>query len=185
MRGRPWRGLIPLFITLLFLCLGGAFVAVQLRDQAQTLPHVPTNGVMFHAFGVPVDYQRCGFHTGSDWAAPTGTPIYAITDALVIYVGPLWLAGPGVGRGDKAIILDHGDYYTTYGHNSATFVAVGERVTRGQVIGEIGAEGYAGGPHLHIEKVMKATAPFTGNWQEPFVGCDGYVDPGAEGWSLW
>jgi murein DD-endopeptidase MepM/ murein hydrolase activator NlpD len=121
------------------------------------------------------------FHTGQDWFAPVGTPIYAIEDGSVVYVGPMWLSGEGVGRGDYSIILFHEaeGYYTTYGHNSVALVAAGEQVRRGQQIAEVGAEGYSPSPHLHLEKVV---TPFTGNWQQPFVGCEGYVDPGGR-WS--
>ena len=168
-----------IFLLILIILAGiGTFIYLRsVRDYA----HIPTRGVMGFAFGVPIDYQSCGFHTGQDWFAPTGTPVYAIEDALVVYVGPLWVAGPGVGRGDKSIILYHqaDDYYTTYGHNSAVFVNEGENVKRGKKIAEVGNEGYSGSPHLHFEKVV---VPFTGNWQHPFVGCDGYVDPGNE-WS--
>jgi murein DD-endopeptidase MepM/ murein hydrolase activator NlpD len=160
-----------ILLLIILLLVGGWFTVVQ------RFPHVPTRGVMLHPFGVPVSYQTCGFHTGSDWFAPVGTPVYAIEDGSVVYVGPLWLSGPGVGRGDYSIILFHeeGDYYTTYGHNSVALVIPGERVSRGQKIAEVGDEGYSPSPHLHLEKV---TARFTGDWQQPFVGCDGYVDPG-------
>lgn len=152
--------------------------ALNLYRDMQQWPHIPTRGVLFHPFGTPVDYQSCGFHTGEDWGGYQGAPIYAIEAGEVVYVGPLWLAGPGMGRGDHSIVLyhPHGDYYTTYSHNSVALVQPGERVARGQQIAEMGSEGYAGGPHLHLEKV---TTPFTGNWQEPFVGCDGYVRPSA------
>jgi murein DD-endopeptidase MepM/ murein hydrolase activator NlpD len=178
------QALVPIFFIPILLCLCGVIVVSRMWQIDPNLPHIPTRGIMFKAFGVPVDYQRCAFHTGSDWGAVLGAPIYAIEDGIVVYVGPLWLAGPGVGRGDHTIILDHGDYYTTYSHNSVALVAPGEQVQRGQVIAEIGDEGYSGGPHLHLEKVIKAISPFTGNWQEPFIGCDGYVDP-SDQWSWW
>ncbi|MGH2543691.1 MAG: M23 family metallopeptidase, partial [Ardenticatenaceae bacterium] len=155
--------------------------APPLFSELRSWPHVPTRGVMLHGFGVPVSYQNCGFHTGQDWFAPADTPVYAIEDGVVVYVGPLWLDGPKRGRGPYSIILYHdsGGYYTTYGHNSVALVAAGEPVQRGQKIAEVGSEGYSPAPHLHLEKVI---APFTGDWQKPFAGCEGYVDPGGR-WS--
>lgn len=171
------RRKLLLFFRLLLLGLFLATFALAYSwNDVRQWPHVPTHGVMFHPFGAPVAYQKCGFHTGEDWAGVIGAPIYAIEAGSVVYVGPLWLAGPGVGRGDYSIILYHeeGGYYTTYSHNSVALVQPGEQVQRGQQIAEMGSEGYSGGPHLHLEKVV---TPFTGNWQEPFVGCDGYVQP--------
>lgn len=166
-----------LLILLLLLLLGGGYLAQQMRHW----PHVPTYGAMLWDFGVPISYQSCGFHTGEDWFAPEGTPIFAPEPGVVVYVGPLWLDGPGRGRGPHSIILLHeaAGYYTTYSHNRVALVQPGEQVARGQKIAEIGDEGYSGSPHLHFEKVV---APFTGDWQEPFQGCDGYVDPGQR-WS--
>lgn len=175
-RVRPW---------LIVIIIVGAIVYIAYNNFVPTdASHVPTRGIMVYGFGIPVDYQTCGFHTGQDWFAPTGTPIYAVEAGTVVYVGPLWLSGPGVGRGDYSIILFHADpteggYYTTYSHNSVALVMEGETVEKGQQIAEVGQEGYAPSPHLHLEKVV---APFTGNWEEPFVGCDAYVDPGDE-WS--
>jgi murein DD-endopeptidase MepM/ murein hydrolase activator NlpD len=172
------RRLLLLVLLLLLLAgIGGAVMAARMRSW----PHFPTRGAMLHPFGVPVRYQTCGFHTGQDWFAPVGTPIYAIADGAVVYVGSLWLDGPGVGRGEHSIILYHsrGNYYTTYSHNSAALVQEGESVRRGQRIAEVGDRGYSPSPHLHLEKVV---TPFTGDWQQPFAGCDGYVDPGNR-WS--
>jgi murein DD-endopeptidase MepM/ murein hydrolase activator NlpD len=144
-------------------------------------PHVPTWGLMGAGFGQRVSYQNCGFHTGQDWFAPPGTPVFAVADGTVAYVGPLWLDGPGQGRGPYAIVLDHGGVYTTYSHNQRALVRAGETVRAGQRIAELGDEGYSGLPHLHLEKVV---VPWTGDWQQPFPGCTGYVDPGGD-WRWW
>ncbi|MBA3533678.1 MAG: M23 family metallopeptidase [Ardenticatenales bacterium] len=166
--------IIPL---LLLLLLGGGYLAMQMH----TWPHVPTYGAMLYGYGVPNNYQSCGWHTGGDWFAPEGTPIFAIEDGVVIHVGPLWFDGPDVGRGPYSIILYHEEagYYTTYGHNRVALVEPADLVQRGQQIAELGDLGYSGSPHLHLEKVV---VPYTGDWQHPFVGCDGYVDPGNR-WS--
>ena len=141
-------------------------------------PHVPTYGLMLKPFGEPVDYQECGFHTGQDWFAPIGMPVFATRLGTVMYVGPLWLSGKGVGRGEHAIVLDHGSHYSTYSHLSKALVEPGELIGAGQKIGEVGAEGFSRGPHLHLEWIEKAKTPWTGNWRVPFRGCDGYAEPG-------
>lgn len=84
-------------------------------------------------------------HAGVDFGAPYGTPIYAVTDGAVIYAG--WHGGHG-----NYVRLTHGGGTDTgYGHMSRIAVSVGEHVSRGQVIGYVGATGLATGPHLHYE----------------------------------
>lgn len=168
----------PRALALLLLIGAAALAALAYRGRGR--PHIPTYGLMFHGFGEPVDYQTCGFHTGQDWLAWPGAPIFAIEAGTVVHVGPLWLDGPGKGRGAHAIVIDHGGYLSTYGHNRKALVTIGQVVRRGQRIAELGSEGYSRGPHLHLERVMP---PFTGDWRQPFVGCRSYVDPGEEwGW---
>lgn len=175
------RRRMPPLLGGIALIVAGTLAYAALTDG---WPHVPTHGAMAHGFGVPVSYQGCGFHTGQDWFAPEGTPVYAVEAGTVIHVGPMWLDGPGQGRGPHAIVLDHGDHYTTYGHNRAARVAVGERVARGQVIAEVGSEGYSPLPHLHLERIDKADALWTGDWRLPFAGCGAYRDPGDR-WRAW
>ena len=89
------------------------------------------------------------FHSGVDMAAPYGTPIYASNSGKVIYSG--WYGGYG-----KVVIVDHGQINgqntsTLYAHMSSMAVQVGEYVTKGQKVGNIGSTGYSTGPHLHFE----------------------------------
>jgi murein DD-endopeptidase MepM/ murein hydrolase activator NlpD len=84
-------------------------------------------------------------HNGVDYAAPTGTPVRAVGDGVVDFAG--WQNGYG-----NVVVLKHGsDRTTTYAHLSATRVAKGERVDQGDTIGNVGATGWATGPHLHFE----------------------------------
>ncbi|NHC43956.1 M23 family metallopeptidase [Motilibacter sp. K478] len=84
-------------------------------------------------------------HTGTDLAAPTGTPVHAVGDAVVVS------AGYDGAYGNK-IVLRHSDGTETwYGHLSATMVSAGQKVLAGALIGRVGATGHTTGPHLHIE----------------------------------
>lgn len=86
-------------------------------------------------------------HTGVDFAAPRGTPIWATADGTVEY------AGVKGGYGNMIEIRHSGGITTLYGHMSgfASSVRRGTRVSQGQTIGYVGATGWATGPHLHYE----------------------------------
>jgi murein DD-endopeptidase MepM/ murein hydrolase activator NlpD len=90
-------------------------------------------------------------HTGVDFGVGSGTPIRAAGDGTVVY------AGPRGGYGNTTII-DHGSSLATlYAHQSNIHVSVGQRVSRGQVIGAVGSTGYSTGPHLHFEVRVNGT----------------------------
>ncbi len=85
------------------------------------------------------------FHAGIDIAAPYGAPVIAADAGEVIFTGVL-------GGYGNAIVVDHGGgLATTYNHLSAFRVGSGQRVGRGQLIGNVGCTGYCTGPHLHFE----------------------------------
>ncbi len=86
-------------------------------------------------------------HKGVDFAAPSGTPIYAAGNGRIV------VAGRNGGYGNYIRIRHNGDYSTAYAHMSrfAKGMAPGRRVTQGQVIGYIGTTGRSTGPHLHYE----------------------------------
>jgi len=84
-------------------------------------------------------------HTGVDFAAPTGTPIYAAGDGIVRY------AGRKGGYGNYVQIRHNGEFATAYAHMSRILVRNGARVHQGDVIGRVGTTGRSTGPHLHYE----------------------------------
>lgn len=86
-------------------------------------------------------------HKGVDFAAPTGTPIHATADGVVQAMG--WQKG----YGRTVVLKHHGKYSTLYAHQSrfAKNLKPGDRVAQGQLIGYVGATGWATGPHLHYE----------------------------------
>ncbi|MBC5764904.1 M23 family metallopeptidase [Ramlibacter sp. GTP1] len=84
-------------------------------------------------------------HKGVDYGAPTGTAVRAVGDGVVEFAG--WQNGYG-----NVVIVDHGKgAVTLYGHLSRVNVKRGEKVARSQNIGNVGATGWATGPHLHFE----------------------------------
>ena len=106
-------------------------------------------GIMRSAFGIrrhPIlGYTK--MHTGVDWAAPTGTPIYAAGNGTIEKAG--WESGYG-----KFILIRHANgYETAYGHMSAYARGMedGKRVRQGQVIGFVGSTGLSTGSHVHYE----------------------------------
>ena len=85
------------------------------------------------------------FHMGEDIAAPTGTPIRATNDGVVVLVGQYPIKG-------GLTVIDHGGGVTSrYYHQSRMNVTAGQTVRRGDVIGEVGSTGLSTGPHLHWE----------------------------------
>ena len=84
-------------------------------------------------------------HGGVDYGAATGTPVPACATGRVALAEGLTIRG-------NAVYLDHGlGVYSGYLHLSQLHVRVGEPVERGQIIGQVGATGFANGPHLHWE----------------------------------
>lgn len=102
-------------------------------------------------YGVRVDpiYKTTKFHEGMDFSANIGTPIYATGNGTVTKAG--WQSGYG-----RVVIINHGyGYETLYAHMNKINVRVGQKVTRGEVIGEVGNTGKSTGPHLHYEVHVK------------------------------
>jgi len=89
-------------------------------------------------------------HMGTDYAAPTGTPVHAAGDGRVSFEGTR-------GGYGNAIVLEHSNSVSTlYGHMSrfAINVHMGSHVSQGDIIGYVGMTGLATGPHLHYEYLM-------------------------------
>jgi murein DD-endopeptidase MepM/ murein hydrolase activator NlpD len=99
-------------------------------------------------------------HRAIDIPAPTGSAVVAAYGGTVIFAGWKYAGSEGYGGG-LVIWLSHGGkLWTTYNHLSAEFVHVGQVVSAGQRIGNIGMTGNATGPHLHFE--VWACYPWTG-----------------------
>ena len=91
-------------------------------------------------------YKTRKLHTGMDFSAKTGTPIYATGDGKISKVRR---SRRGYGN---HVIIDHGyGYKTLYAHMSKMLVKKGQRVKRGEVIGLVGSTGTSVAPHVHYE----------------------------------
>jgi murein DD-endopeptidase MepM/ murein hydrolase activator NlpD len=83
-------------------------------------------------------------HAGVDVDLPAGTPVVAIADGTVAFAGEQFFGG-------NSVVLDHGgDVYSVYYHLQEYVVSEGQKVSRGERIGAVGASGRATGPHLHF-----------------------------------
>lgn len=131
------------------------------RSKSERLSHMPAI--------MPVEKNRCkvvsGFgmryhpilkyrrmHTGIDFTARPGTPIYATGDGVVRVAGrnPQGYSGYGV-----VVEIDHGFGFTTlYAHMASATVRAGRKVKRGEQIGTVGSSGLSTGSHLHYEVIL-------------------------------
>ena len=124
------------------------------RSLRKALLRTPIDGARLSSgFGMrrhPVlGYTK--FHRGLDFAAPTGTPIYAAGDGRVAKAGRFGSYG-------NYVRLEHdGGYATAYAHMSRIKAKPGQRVRQGQVIGYVGTTGRSTGPHLHYELMVNGT----------------------------
>ena len=142
---------------------GKTFNAYRYTDSSGTTSYYNEDGVsMKKAFLMaPVDFTRISSnfnmrrlhpiyktrrpHRGTDYAAPTGTPVYAAGDGRVTKAGYTKANG-------NYVFIQHGERYVTkYLHLHKRRVKQGQRVAQNQVIGTVGMTGAATGPHLHYE----------------------------------
>jgi murein DD-endopeptidase MepM/ murein hydrolase activator NlpD len=120
------------------------------RSVVKTLMKTPINGArLSSSFGLrkhPIlGYNK--LHQGTDFAAPTGTPIMASGSGVILR------AQKYKGYGNYVSIKHNTTYITAYGHMSkyGKNIKKGVRVNQGQIIGYVGSTGMSTGPHLHYE----------------------------------
>ena len=122
------------------------------KSVKKTLMKTPINGARLSSSYGKRKHPILGYtkmHTGTDFAAPTGTPIMASGDGKVTKAG--WCGGGG-----NCVKIKHNSkYQTVYAHMSkfAKGIKKGTRVKQGQIIGYVGSTGMSTGPHLHYEVI--------------------------------
>ncbi len=126
------------------------------RIAAEKIPFVmPVRRTVRYTSGFGMRWGR--MHKGQDMAGPIGTPVYATADGVVTKAG--WSSGYG-----RLIVIQHEfGIETRYAHLSAIKVKVGQRVSIGDRIGDMGNSGRSTGSHLHYEIRVngKAINPMT------------------------
>ena len=122
------------------------------KSMKKTLMKTPINGARLSSPYGKRKHPILGFtkmHTGTDFAAPTGTPIMASGDGVVTRAQ--WCGGGG-----NCVKIKHNSVYqTVYAHMSkfGRGIKKGVRVKQGQIIGYVGSTGLSTGPHLHYEVI--------------------------------
>jgi murein DD-endopeptidase MepM/ murein hydrolase activator NlpD len=126
------------------------------QNKEQLLSHTPAIQPVSNkdltriasGFGYRIDpiYKTTKMHSGIDFTAPQGTPIYATANGTVSLAG-----NSGNGYGNH-VVINHGyGYETLYGHMVRVKARSGQVVKRGEVIGWVGSTGKSTGPHCHYE----------------------------------
>lgn len=102
-------------------------------------------------FGATGSWSR--YHTGQDFPAPTGTPIYAVASGIIL--------SPSAGgwAGTNVVIKHSNGGSTLYAHMSRSAVSTGQAVKAGQLIGYVGNTGRSFGAHLHLEYYKPGVTP--------------------------
>ena len=123
------------------------------KSVEKALMKTPINGARLSSpFGVR-KHPILGFnklHTGTDFAAPEGTPIMASGSGTITRAK--WCGGGG-----NCIKIKHNSTYTTiYAHmkSFAKGIKVGKKIRQGHIIGYVGSTGMSTGPHLHYEVIV-------------------------------
>lgn len=131
-------------------------ISLLIKKKAEVLASIPaiqpiSNKDLKHiasGFGMRIDpiYKIPKMHEGLDFAANTGTPVYATGNAMVTTV-----EYGSTGYGNEIILTHMVGYQTLYGHLSRIAVKQGQKVKRGDLIGYVGSTGKSTAPHLHYE----------------------------------
>lgn len=128
------------------------------------------------------------YHSGVDFGAPRGTPIYAPLTGTVRATGNTDLV-PGCYSWGKWTLIDHANGLSTmYAHQDVIGVSPGQKVSTGDVIGYIGNTGFSTGPHLHFTVYAKdgvsvrkfneiKTVTSCGPASTPVAATEAYLDP--------
>lgn len=127
------------------------FLSTQVRQALLPRNTPVSEGFIGSRYGMRTDpfTGQVAMHSGVDFAAPTGTPIFAAAGGVVTVAEKNPVYG-------NMVEVDHGnDLRTRYAHASKLLVKAGDIVKRGQKLAEVGSTGRSTGPHLHFEVHVK------------------------------
>jgi murein DD-endopeptidase MepM/ murein hydrolase activator NlpD len=129
-----------------------AVYGVVSRERLWSGPFIyPSAAEISSPFGIGRSYNGApvsSYHHGTDFAADQGEPVVAANSGRVAYVGSLPIRG-------TSVIIDHGaGVFSAYHHLTASTVAEGQMVAKGDLIAYSGGTGLATGPHLHWEIIV-------------------------------
>jgi murein DD-endopeptidase MepM/ murein hydrolase activator NlpD len=119
--------------------------AARLAKLAASFTLPTASYTITSTFGEAGSLWSSGYHTGLDFAAPTGTPLKAIHSGTVKSAG--WAGSYGY----RTVLELEDGTELWYCHQSSMTVTAGQKVSTGELIGRIGATGNVTGPHLHLE----------------------------------
>lgn len=123
---------------------------INLTAKGGSMP-VKSNFRMGSGFGATGSWSR--YHTGQDFPAPVGTPIYAVASGVV-------LSSTAGGWAGVNVVIQHSNGGSTlYAHMSSKVVRPGQTVRPGQLIGYVGNTGRSFGAHLHLEYYKPGVTP--------------------------
>lgn len=124
-----------------------ANVDLTMLNLGKPFPHADLNKIMSSPFGARegLFLKALNNHTGVDFAMPFGTNIVSVADGTVLSVKDMPY---GYGR---YLIIDHGDFFSLYGHCSEILVKEGDAIKKGCKIARVGSSGWSTGNHLHLE----------------------------------
>ena len=140
----------------------------QTANREAEIPFVVTTKTQYAfplemTLGMSQNYH--GLHPGVDLRAPRGTAVYAMDEGIVVEVEQVL-----VGYGHFVRIAHKGTMSSLYAHLNKLQVKPGDKVSKGQIIGDVGMTGWTTGPHLHFEVYVgdKTVNPVTYIGQVPF-----------------
>jgi murein DD-endopeptidase MepM/ murein hydrolase activator NlpD len=148
----------------------------NLPDKRPGVFTMPVAGKITQLYGELSNLYGGKPHNGLDIGAPLGTPIYAARDGMVVAVGDNGRLQYG-----RYVLIEHDNGLSTlYGHMSRQATVQGKTVKRGELIGYVGATGYAFGNHLHLGLYYCGTA----GWSRTNTDSDCYLNPSFKGAGL-
>lgn len=119
----------------------------QLQQERYLAGRPVSSGWLSSQYGKRIDpfHGRTAWHRGVDFAGKPGSDILAVASGVVVWSGDRYGFG-------TMVEINHGNgFVTRYAHNSQNNVRIGDVVTKGQVIAQMGSSGRSTGPHVHFE----------------------------------